>query len=96
VICFFLLLPQCKSSEWLKESLKQCDFELPRPKTKHLIVLLPNIEVLFFVASTNFKTRALYSKYPHSHEKPFEHLGSLFFPLTNVFVIQHILKTLPM
>jgi hypothetical protein len=48
-ICHFKVYEffQTLTSEWLKESLKQCDFELPRPETKDLIVLLRNIKVLF-------------------------------------------------
>jgi hypothetical protein len=54
-ICHFKLYEffQTLTSEWLKESLKQCDFELPILETKDLIVLLPNIEIIFFPPQTS-------------------------------------------
>jgi hypothetical protein len=71
-------------SGWLKESLKQTNFEPPRLKTKHL-VLSPKIEDLFSSPQTleilpctpNPKP----SKWPHNHEKPKEFPKHLFPPL---------------
>jgi len=86
---------QTLTSEWLKESLKQCDFELPRPETKDLIVLLPNIEVLFMSPQTSKHVPCI-QNIPIAMKNPLNTLGSLFFPLTNAFVIQHIVTKLPM
>jgi hypothetical protein len=77
------------TNEWLKESLKQCDFELPRLETKDPIVLLPNIEVLFLFSQTSKHVPCI-QNIPIAMKNPFNTLRSLFFPLTNAFVIQHL------
>jgi hypothetical protein len=79
--------------------LKQIDFELTKLETKHLI-FFPKNENLFSLPQTpkivpctpNPKP----SKCPHSHENPKEYPKHLLLPLTDAFVIEHILPKLPL
>lgn len=75
-------------SEWLKESLKQCDFEPSRQETKDF-VLPPKIKNLVLPSQT-LEFVPCTPKHHHSHEKPFEYLWNLLLPLMNAFVIEHI------
>jgi hypothetical protein len=54
--------------EWLKKSLKQCDFEPSRPKTKNL-VLFPKTKDLF-LPPQSLELVPCTPKCPHNHENP--------------------------
>jgi hypothetical protein len=68
-VCEFF---QTLINEWLKESLKQCDFEPSRQETKDF-VLPPKIKDLV-LPSQILELVPCTSKHHHSHEKPFEYL----------------------
>ncbi len=68
-VCEFF---QTLISEWLKESLKQCDFEASKQETKDF-VLPPKIKDLVLPSQT-LELVAYTPKHHHSHEKPFEYL----------------------
>jgi hypothetical protein len=84
---------------WLKDSLKQTNFEPLKLKTKHL-VFSPKIKNLFSPPQTpkvmSCTPNSKPSKCPHSHKNLKKYPKHLLLPLTDAFVIEHILQKLPL